>query len=40
VEVLGEDSEVLSALSVDQLQACFDLDRALQQSHRAIESLS
>ena len=40
VEVLGEDSEVLRALSVDQLQACFDLDRALQQSHRAIESLS
>lgn len=40
VEVLGEDPEVLRALSLDQLQACFDLDRALQQSHRAIESLS
>ncbi len=40
VEVLGEDSEVLRALNVDQLQACFDLDRALQQSHRAIDSLS
>jgi adenylosuccinate lyase len=38
-EVLGEDPEVVEALGVARLDACFDLDRALQHAGRAVDLL-
>jgi adenylosuccinate lyase len=38
-EVLAEDELVRTTLAVDQLDACFDLDRALAQAGRAVDAL-
>ncbi len=38
-EVLGEDPDVSAALSEQQLDACFDLGRALARTGRAVDAL-